>query len=141
MGREKGYTLSPERIKRMQLARKRKGLGFTRHLSIVGEMIPKKLNALFEKWKIDIEDFLFLVDGCDYEFNPIFEIRKENVRWDYVANIAVRLLENKKVSEVEVVCYDEPILKLTKDRGNVLFIRKKGAEYFVEDFNNWMPAE
>lgn len=139
MGREKGYKLSPERIKRMQMAKERKKLGYTRHLSVVGEMIPKKLNALFEKWHIDIEVFLFLVDGCDYRFDPITELRKKNVKWDYVASIAIRLLESKKVSEVEVVCDDERVLKLTANRGNVLFVRKKGAEYFVEDFYDWEP--
>lgn len=137
MRKEKVYTLSPERIRRMQMGRARRKLGYTRHLSVVGELVPKKLKALFEKWEIELEDFLFLVDGLDYKYNPIIELRKENVSWDYIAGIAIKQLENKKVSEIEVVCYDQPILTLTKDRGNVLFIRKKGSEYFVEDFNNW----
>jgi hypothetical protein len=137
MGREKGYKLSEERIKRMQLGRERRKLGYTRHLHVVEILAEEKMNQLFIEGHLDIEDFWFLVEGLDYQFDPIIEMRKENVRFDKVANIIVGFLESKRVSEVEVVCTNQNVLKITEGRGNVLFVRKKGSEYLVENFKDW----
>lgn len=141
MGREKGYKLSPERIKRMQLAKERRKKGITRHLYVVEILAEEKMKQLFKKWHLDIEDFLFVVDPYDRK-DIVFDLRKEDLKFEPAVKLAVECLKNMKVIEVDLVCDDKQILKVTGGNGRIVNIEKKGKEYLVNDPNaqEWLKA-
>lgn len=139
MGREKGYKLSPERIKRMQLAKERRKKGITKHLYVVEILVEEKMKQLFKKWNLDIEDFLFAVEGFGHTLEIILELREETIAFENVAKKAVEYLEKKNVREVGIRYTEDEkvILDETEQTGNVVFLKKIGSEYLVESYAQW----
>jgi len=133
MGRE----ISKDLKQRMQRARKRKELGYTRHLEIAGEMAMKKIEELFDEWELDVEDFLFMVQAMGWEFDIILDLRAEGVKFKDVVSKVVEFLGRKKVSEIGVECFEQGVLGETEQTGNVVFVRKMGLEYLVESHKEW----
>ncbi len=137
MGRRKGYKLSPERIQRMQMAKERRKLGYTIHLYVVEILANHKMEELFKKWHLDIEDSFFTVEGCDNRFGLIPNLQEKNVRFRDVDKKVIEYLEKKEVKEVVVHCADNKVLAETQETGNVVLIRKEGKDYFVADYDHF----
>ena len=133
MGRE----LSEDLKKRMQRARKRRELGYTRHLEIAGEMVRKKVEELFDEWDLDVTDSLFIVDALDWEHEPIFDLQYKEKDLVKVVSKAVEYMEKRGVSDVGIWSSNERVGAKTERTGNVIFIRKKGSEYLVESHEEW----
>ncbi len=137
MGREKGYKLSPERIKRMQMAKERRRLGYTKHLYVVEILVNHKMEELFKKWHLDLENSLFTVEGCDNRFGLIPNLQEKNMRFRDVDKKVVEYLEKREVKEVVVRCDDKKVLAETQETENVVLIRKEGKDYFVADYDHF----
>ena len=128
-------NLSSERIKRMQLAKRRKKLGYTRHLPVAGKLAEEKIKKLFDEWNLDLEDSIFIVEGMDFDFELL--LRTLAVQFQNVAKQTIEYLNQKKVSEVAIICANSKVLAETERTGNVAFIRKMGPEYLVESYAEW----
>ena len=137
MGRQKGYSLSPERIKRMQMAKERRKLGYTRHLHVVEDLARKKIEELFKEWGVDLKEARFNVAGIGKDFHPILELQEENLSFDNTVIKGREFLELQKVKEVDIICYDEGVESQTEQTGNVMFMKKIGHEYLVESYDEW----
>ena len=137
MGREKGYTLSDERIKRMQMAKERRKMGFTRHLSVVEELARKKIEELFKEWGVDINEARFVVEGCDKDYSLIPELQEKNLAFGDAIKKGREFLELQKVKEVDIICYDKKVENRTEQTANVMFMKKIGFEYLVESYAEW----
>lgn len=137
MGREKGYTISDDHKQRMQRARKRKEIGYTRHLRVAGEIAKKKIEQQFERWNISSEETLFTVDPLDWEFEPILELQYKVKDLVEAVRKAIGYMERRGVSEVGICCSEERVLAETQKTGWLIFIRKKGSEFLVETYKEW----
>jgi len=137
MGRQKGFMISDDHKQKMQRARKRKELGYTRHLEIAGEMVRKKVEELFDEWDLDVTDSLFIVDALDWEHEPIFDLQYREKNLVKVVGKAVELMEKRGVSDVGIWSSDERVGAKTEKTGNIVFLRKAGSEYLVESHEQW----
>lgn len=137
MGRMKGYTLSPERIKRMQMAKERRNKGYTRHLHVVEELARKKIEELFKEWGVDLKEARFIVEGCNKDFQFIPKLQEENLAFNDAVKKGREFLELQKVKEVDILCYSEGVESKTEQTGNVVFMKKIESEYLVESYDEW----
>ena len=133
---------SPETILKMKRSAeerwRKKRAGIVSSLDKAGEIARKEVEELFEEWDVDVEDTLFIVDALDWEYEPIFELQFREKGLIKVVKKAVEYMEKRGVSEVGIWCSgNERVSAETERTGNVIFIKKQGAEYLVETHKEW----
>lgn len=136
-------VLSEDLKARMQMARKRKELGYTRHLEIAGEMARKKIEGLFDEWDIEVEGTLFHVTAMDWKFEVLWDkvqndlLQAKELQFKDIVSKAVEFLARRKVSEIGIWSSDKVVGGETEETGNVVFIRKIKLEYLIESYKEW----
>jgi len=138
MGRQKGsFTISDEKQQILQRARKRRALGYTRHLRVAEKMAIKKIEQQFDQWNISSEETLFTVDPLDWEFEPILELEYKVKDLVEAVRKTIEYMNRRGVKEVGICCSEERVLAETEKTGWLVFIKKRGSEYLVETYKEW----